>query len=431
MSDLHLLRDERPIEGRLFVATPYGKKELKDGTIFDFDAFFADELTPIAEAAGFTPIRADNIYGPQSVMGPIWRGIQQAEAVLVDWTLRSPNVAMEFAWSMIIGKRCLYLTQDADDIPTDVRGRLRHILYSDRYNDVRHMREELHNQLLAIRSEPAVEMALVPMAAGGTEPVPATVITVTREFAVIEASGGRRGVLGNADIDYGRVVPDMNKVYRVGDRVTGAFDVDTGGGMKYTMLAGVVNPWPRLRAEFPRGTPVTGVVRGTREGLGAFVEVGYGIDGLIHATTLGGRELRVGDEVAATVGRIDVDRRRVSLHLDRVLTHAGTKVTPPTPADAGLRPGQRLEAEVAKVIRQDCGGYLLVRLPGRQRLAMLHSSVMTDELRSDLTGDDVEVGEILDVEVLRIDAARDRVSVRDLPDQPETKAEETGMAEAA
>src|SRR4029077_9380706 len=125
---------------------------------------------------------------------------------------------------------------DADDIPTDVRGRLRHILYSDHYHDVNRMREELRNQLLAIRDEPSVEMALVPMAAGGTDPMPATVITVTKEFVVIEASGGRRGVLSNEDVDYSRIVPDMTKVYSVGDRITGAFDIDTGGGMKYTML---------------------------------------------------------------------------------------------------------------------------------------------------------------------------------------------------
>ncbi|GAB3865975.1 S1 RNA-binding domain-containing protein [Dactylosporangium cerinum] len=428
MSDLHLLRDERPIEGNLFVATPYGKRELKDGTMFDFDAFYADELTPIAEAAGFKPVRADNIYGPQSVMGPVWRGIQQAEAVLFDWTLRSPNVSMEFGWATIIGKRCLYLTQDAEDIPTDVRGRLRYIRYSDRYNDVRHMREELHNQLVAIRSEPAVEMALVPMAAGGTDPVPATVITVTREFAVIEASGGRRGVLGNADVDYGRIVPDMTKVYAIGDRVTGAFDVDTGGGMKYTMLAGVLNPWPRLRAEFPPGNTVTGVVRRVRAGLGAFIEVGYGIDGLIHTTALGGRELSVGDEVATTVGRVDVDRRRIGLQLDRVLTRSGVTAAPSRPVADGPRPGERLEAEVAKVVRLDTGGYVLVRLPGRSRLAMLHSSVMTDELRADLDRDEVEVGEVLDVEVLTFDAARDRVTLRDLPESADG---EPGLSEAA
>ncbi|MFI7553853.1 S1 RNA-binding domain-containing protein [Micromonospora sediminimaris] len=418
MSDLHLLRDERPIEGRLFFATPWGKKELPDGSVFDFDAFYENELKATAEAAGFTPVRADNIYGPQSVMAPIWRGIQQAEIVAIDFTLRNPNVAMEYMMAMLIGKRCVYLTQDPDDIPTDVRGRLRYIRYSDRYQDVSRMREELRNQLIAIRSEPVVEMALVPMAAGGTDPVPATVITVTSEFAVIEASGGRRGVLGNADVDYNRIVPDMTRLYSIGDRVTGAFDVDTGGGMKYTLLAGIPNPWPRLRTEFPSGTTISGTVLRTRDGIGAFVEVGYGIDGLIHTSTLAGRILFAGDQVVASVIRVDSDRRRISLTLDRVVSAAGPAAPVAVPA-AGLaefRPGQRLEAEVVKVVRQGDGGYLLVQLPNRRKPAMLHSSAMSPELREGLVDDDIEVGEILDVEVLRIDTVRDRITVRDLPE---------------
>lgn len=418
MSDLHLLRDERPIEGRLFMATPWGKKELADGSIFDFDAFYENELAPVAEAAGFTPVRADNIYGPQSVMEPIWRGIQQAEVVLVDFTNRNANVAMEYTLAMIIGKKCIYLTQDADDIPTDVRGRLRHISYSDRYTDVNRMREELRNQLTAIRSEPSVEMALVPMAAGGTDPVPATVITVTAEFVVIEASGGRRGVLGNADVDYNRIVPDMTKMYAVGDKVTGAFDVDTGGGMKYTLLAGTPNPWPRLRAEFPPGTTLTATVRRVRDGIGAFVEVRYGIDGLVHHGGLAGRAVSVGDRVAVSVSRVDADRRRIALQLDRVVTAAGPAVVAPAAAVDGFHPGQRLEAEVVKVIRQGDGGYLLVQLPGRERLAMLHSSAMTADLRADFARDEIEAGEIVDVEVLRVDAQRDRITVRDLPEAP-------------
>jgi predicted RNA-binding protein with RPS1 domain len=421
MSDLHLLRDERPIEGHLYVAMPYGKKELRDGSMFDFDTFYENELVPVIESAGFTSVRADSIYGPQSVMGPIWRGVQQAEAVLVDFSTKSPNVAMEFALSLLIGKKSLYLTQDADDIPTDVRGRLRHILYSDHYTDVNRMRDELRNQLMAIRDEPSVEMALVPMAAGGTDPVPATVITVTKEFVVIEASGGRRGVLGNADVDYNRIVTDMAKCYSVGDRVTGAFDVDTGGGMKYTLLAGTPNPWPRLRTEFPPGTSLTGSVRHIREGLGAFVETRYGIDGLIHVSTLGGRALAVGDHVAVTVTRVDMDRRRVSLLLDRVVARTETTGVPaPRQSVEGMySKGQRAKAEVTKVVSQGDGGYLLVKLPRRKRSAMLHCTAMTQELRDDLADNEVEVGEILDVEVIYVDLERDRVKVRDLPDVPD------------
>lgn len=429
MTDLHLLRDERPIEGRVFVAMPYGIKTVGGGTEFDFDQFYQQELSSIIEAAGMTAVRADSIYGPQTVMGPIWRGIQQAEVVLIDFTTRSPNVAMEFAFALLIGKKMIFLTQQPDDIPTDVRGRLRHITYSAHFSHIHAMRDELTNQLGAIRTESTVEMALVPMVSGGTDPVPARVITVTGDFVVVEANDGRRGVLGNADVDYDRIVSDMTRRFTVGEMLSGAFDVDTGGGMKYTLLAGKADPWPQLKRDFPVGTSFTGTVRRVSDQLGAFVPLAHGIEGLLHRSTLEGRDLAPGDEVAVQVSRLDVGRRRIGLELDRVVSQPAVSVVPARRAgpdrrvgvdgrpEAMIRAGDRLEGEVVKVAPEGAGGFLLLRLPGRIRPAMLHCTVMTPALREDLNSGRVEQGEIIDVEVLTVDQRTDRVTLRDLPDE--------------
>lgn len=432
MEDMRLLRNEGVIEGNVFVIMPFGTKEIRTGETFDFEEYYSQELVSVIASAGMTSVRADSIYGQQTVLGPIWRGVQQAEVVVVDFTGRSPNVAMEFMMAAMIGKKMICLTQDVDDIPTDVRGRVRHIEYSAHFGAMHRMREKLRRELTAIREVRTVEMALVPMVAGGTDSVLARVISVTKELAVIEAADGSRGVLGNADVEYERIIPDMTRRFSEGDHVSGAFEFDSTGRMKYTMLAGRVNPWNRIVAEFPSGRTFTATVKRVADHLGAFVPLVEGIDGLIHAATLGRRVLEPGDRVEVTVTRLDVTRRRVGLTLDRVLVQPAPAAAPtvfgrggqearPTSSSGvtsgDVRIGQHLDGEVVKTCPEGSGGYILVRLPGRRRPAMLHCSAMTDDLRADLNDGHVEIGEIVAVEVVSMDTARDRIFVRDLPDE--------------
>jgi small subunit ribosomal protein S1 len=416
--DLKLARDEHPIPRTVFVAMSYEANQLASGVTFDNDEFYVDELVPAIEAADCTPERADSIYGPESLIGTIWTGLQRSEIVLVDFTGRSPNVALECGWAILLRKKMIILTQDPEDIPADLRGRFRYIRYSDRWNDMKKMREELVKQLEALLQEPLREMGLMPITAASTDIVPGTVVMTTTEFAVIEAAGDRRGVLANTDVDYSRIIPDMSKHYTVGERVSGAFDVDANGVPKYTLLAGIPNPWARIREDLPQGTSFSSTVRRVKDGLGAFVDVGNGLSGLIHASALGGRPVAVGDQVDVTVQHIDVDRRRIALHLDAVrpATCAAGAARVRATSETDFGPGQRLEAEVHRVVPQPGGGYLLVRVPGRTAPAMLHSKVMTPELRDDLADGQVQEGELLDVEVISVDAAHGRLYVRDLPE---------------
>ncbi|ANZ36153.1 hypothetical protein BBK82_08825 [Lentzea guizhouensis] len=395
----------------MFVACPYGPR---DG--FDHDEFYLKALVPVIKGVGMTPVRADSIYGPQTIMGTVYRGIEQAEVVIIDFTGRNANVAMEFMMAAMIGKRMIYLTQDLDDIPSDIRGRVRVIKYSDHYAAIDQMKVDLNLQLAAIRLEHSVEMALLPMASGGTDPVQARVVTVTKDFVVVEALDGRRGVLGNADVDYQRIVPDMSRLFSIGDPLSGAFEVDISGGVKYTLLPGSTNPWHQLSIEFPVGRKFTGVVQRRSEKLGAFVLLDHGICGLVHNSVLGGRTLAVGDEVEVMVTRMEKDKRLIALQPLRMPPKVADSFVPTQRASAESRfvKGQRLEGEVTRALPEGEGGYVLLRLPDRSRPVMLHCTAMTPGTRADLNAGEIEIGDVIDVEIDTIDVRRDRITVREL-----------------
>ncbi|XP_055902138.1 S1 RNA-binding domain-containing protein 1-like isoform X2 [Eupeodes corollae] len=66
------------------------------------------------------------------------------------------------------------------------------------------------------------------------------------------------------------------------------------------------------------GQIVTGEVRNIVS-YGAFVNIGLGIDALIHRTKMNKAKLNLGDRVSASVIDLDLDRQRISLRLDEVI----------------------------------------------------------------------------------------------------------------
>jgi small subunit ribosomal protein S1 len=422
---IKLLREERTELRYVFCVGPFGVKELSSGPC-NFDSLYTHVLEPTIKACGMRPVRADGIYGTQGVIDTVWRGCQKAEVVIVDFTGRSPNVAAEFVMALVLGKRIIVITQDPDDIPSDVRGLYRYIPYKSDFESIDKLKEQLTLQVEAIRKEPATEMILVPDPSGATQPVSARVVIVDREFVLVETEDGRRGVLGNADVDYSRIVNDMARKFSVGDRVSGAFDVDFTGQAKYTLLTGQTNPWPLVTAEYPPGRRFTGTVQNVVDKIGAFVRIGHGINGLIPESELAGRRVSRGGEVDVLIDRIDADHRRVTLRLDRAVPAARTPS-----GSSGALPAVGLQTwgEVIKAVPEAAGtgGYLLLRLPGYDTPALLHCTKMTQELRADLNHNEIEAAEEIFVKVSRIDTTRGRVSLEELP-EPEERNEQLDAA---
>lgn len=416
-----LLRHLTPERGNVFFAMPYGTREVVSdlGTeAFDFDAFYRDVLVNTTREVGMTPVRPGSIYDKKGLLEEIWSAVQRAEVVVVDFTSRSPNVAMEYAFAEVLGKRMILLSQNPNDIPADPRATYTYITYSAMYSDIHRLKLELATELggllEAIVKEPSNEMMLVPMPGNGTNRVTATVIVVEREYAVVRSVDGRHGVLSNADVDYRRIMPDMRKRFSVGDTLKGSFQAQLDGGQKYTLLADQVNPWPRLATELREGTTVTGQVTATVGGVGSFVELADGINGLLSD------QLPTGTEVEAVVTNFDQDRRRIGLRLQHVVGHV---------KKAGDLPavGERHFGEVVKAVPEQegrRGGYILVKLPDQQRPALLHASKMTAELRHDLNSNEVDIGEILLVEVNQVDTLRNKILLQEVPETVDDSAKD-------
>jgi len=86
-------------------------------------------LRPNITAAGFEPVRADDLYG-HDVMEDIWSMILSAEVVVADITGRNANVFYELGIAHTLGKPVILITQTTEDIPFDLN-RYRHVIYED------------------------------------------------------------------------------------------------------------------------------------------------------------------------------------------------------------------------------------------------------------------------------------------------------------
>ncbi len=416
---IKLTRTEKPVEGKAFVAMPYGKKELANGDSFDFDELYREVYVPAVRECGMTPERADQMFGTtDGVFDAVWRGIQMAEVVIVDCSLRRADVAAELIMAMALGKRMVVLTQSLDEIVTDLAGRLRPIVYEVAGFGVATMTTKLKDQLRTAKNEAVTENDFVPLKGANTEPVTGTVVHVDKERAVVEVNcGGYRQLLelSNADVDYARL-PDLARRYKAGESLDGAIATDPEGAMRYTMLADKSNPWPALDAEYPVGKVFTGRVVNMPEGVGAFVSVAHGIHGYVPFAEARRANITRDMDVQAEIVNIDRVKRKVTLRL------VGRGPGPgPEPLGKDLPAvGDKLVGTVARIesTRENKGGFLLLRLKGYEQgpLAMLHVTKMTEDLRSDLQNGQVEMGEEISVEVLRVDPWRSRIDLGDVDD---------------
>lgn len=406
---IKLERQEMPQEGIAFIAMPYGTKSVDGVAPVDFDELYERVYAETVTRCGMKPVRADRIWGSdQGILHVVWRGIQSAEVVIVDCSARSIDVGLELGLSMALGKRLIVAAQRIEDIPSDLRGHLRPVLYKAEGLGVTELVRGLEKELESVRTEPHIENNLVPIPTITGEPKPARIFAVQQESAIVQTEGDDELLLLHpANVTYAKHVTDMTRMFKPGERLSGAIATNRAGKRYYTLLADKQNPWPTIESDYPAGRTFSTRVTNIVEGKGAWVPVFRDINGHLPADEARRAGLRRGDEVEVVVEYVDVPARRVGLHLRS-----------PAPSPVPKR-GERMHGWVVRSVPEK--GFVLLSLEGyeKERPALLHIKHMLPVLAEDLSNGKVEVDEEIFVEVTGVRQANNgqwNVELRELPE---------------
>lgn len=175
---------------------------------------------------------------------------------------------------------------------------------------------------------------------------------------------------------------------------------------------------PKSLAELLPKMELKGVVK--RIGLaGAFVDIGVGIDALLHISQLGKPDVRnvsdvvkEGDEVTVFVLKVDPAAGRVAL----------TLVKPPDFTWDDLQEGQTVSGKVVRI--ENYGLFVDI---GAERPAMIHVSELSDNFVNS-PSDIAKVDDVVQARIIKINRKRRQIDLS-MKTQPEVVAEPEKPAE--
>ena len=155
--------------------------------------------------------------------------------------------------------------------------------------------------------------------------VKATVVSI-RDFGAFVDIGGLQGLLPISEIGWDRV-EDIYARLSVGQ----TFDViiakmdSQNNRISFSLKQTLADPWNEVDAKYPEGTFHAGTVVRLMK-FGAFVNLGPGVDGLLHISKLGkGKRIvhpsdvvKEGQAIEVRIDAIDRDQKRISLSIAEV-----------------------------------------------------------------------------------------------------------------
>ncbi len=238
--------------------------------------------------------------------------------------------------------------------------------------------------------------------------IPGKVVSLTNYGAFVELEAGVEGLVHISEMSWRKRIQHPSKLLEVGDEVDVVIlDVDEDSrrislGMKQTEP----NPWRVIADKYEEGDIITGRVRNLTD-FGAFVEVGEGIDGLIHISDMSWTErvehpsevLQKGEQVEVAVLSVDAERQRLSL---------GLKQLGPNVWDNYAEEHQQGEVVEGKVTKLTNFGAFLDLGGGIEGL--VHVSEISDQHIKD-PADEFKVGDSLKVKILKIDTETKKISL--------------------
>ena len=95
-----------------FVIMPYGPS---------FDGLYDDFIREVLTDVGFEVTRADEVTTSASIMSAVIGGIKESCVIVADLTDNNPNVYYEMGIAHALHKPVIYLAQDVDELPFDIK----------------------------------------------------------------------------------------------------------------------------------------------------------------------------------------------------------------------------------------------------------------------------------------------------------------------
>ena len=256
------------------------------------------------------------------------------------------------------------------------------------------------------------------------------VVNVMTYGAFVKLEDGIEGLVHISEMSWTKRINHPTELVNIGDEVEVVVlginqdKKEISLGMKQT----TPNPWDDVAAKYPPGTTVEGTVRNLTN-YGAFVELEEGVDGLLHVSDMSWTRkighaselLEKGDAITCQVLTVDEERRRIALGLKQLEEDPWETDIPER-----FAPGSTVHGEVTKVTNFGVFIQLESNLEG-----LLHISELADYKVED-PEDVVQVGENLEVRVLRVDTEERKIGLsRRLDIDPEELIREAEAADAA
>ncbi|RVI00606.1 hypothetical protein CN205_32250 [Sinorhizobium meliloti] len=115
----------------------------------EFDDIYKLGIQKLAEEKGVVAERVDEQIYSETMLERIYRQIDAADFIIADLTGRNPNVFYEIGFAHARQKMCTLLTQNAEDIPFDLKHH-RHLVYGGK---IQRLRELLSPELDWLKAE--------------------------------------------------------------------------------------------------------------------------------------------------------------------------------------------------------------------------------------------------------------------------------------
>jgi small subunit ribosomal protein S1 len=160
------------------------------------------------------------------------------------------------------------------------------------------------------------------------------IVSLTDYGAFVELEEGVEGLIHISEMSWTKKIKHPSKILSLNDLVEAVvLDIDRDSrrlslGLKQTEP----NPWNVIAEKYRIGQKIKGKIRNLTD-FGAFIEVGEGIDGLVHISDLSWTKrikhaselLNKGDMVEAVILKIDTDNQRLSLGIKQLLPNIWTE----------------------------------------------------------------------------------------------------------